>query len=416
MMQTLLLAALAFVAQDGDATERIGRLLERLGSDSVVERDEASDALERFGPSALPALRKSLEGAAGELRARAEAVIRAIERNRTIAGLKATSEPLTVRTRDVAAAELARTLGVRADAPVAERRLSLQIEKATLLQALDVLCAGTADLTHERSGAEILLKAGRHPACPAAYEGPFRLRVLSLQAKRSQTFLEHAVLLQLKLGADHDGSVRPLPHPAIEIEEVLDDRGGVVTLTRPAPHEAGQARAGRPEAEGVVFFSKDLSPEATRLARIRAVVRPVFVLGSEDVVFPSPSRGDVRDLGPYRATITGLTTDSAAATTTLQLTFTADGLQPEALRRAVEDRFERSAVVLVDAAGEEIAGQPTHPHRVFLHPEEAQRSVDFHFTFAKRLPRGERKALRLRFHTDTWEHEVRFELKDVKLP
>ncbi|HYF00145.1 MAG TPA: hypothetical protein VEJ18_14590, partial [Planctomycetota bacterium] len=302
MMQVMVLATLAAWVQEDAESKRIGSLIERLGSDSVVERDEAAEALESIGPRALPSLRKALEGSPAELRARAEAAIRAIERNRKIDDLKAGGKPVTVRAKDVAAAELARTLGVQADASLGDRRMSLEVEGATLLESLDILCAATPNLTYGRDDAgALVLKAGRHPAHPAAYAGPFRLRILRLEARRVQTYLEHKILLRLRLGADHDPSVRPLPNPAIEILEAVDDRGAAVTLAKPSAREAAQAADGA-GADGAVFTSTDLAPEATRLARLRAVVRPVFVLGSQDVVFPSPARGDVRELGSYRAT------------------------------------------------------------------------------------------------------------------
>lgn len=419
MMRILAVGLLALGAQDGGLDRQIRRHLDALGSDSVVERDEAAEALVRIGPPALPALRKVLDASAGELRARAEGAIRGIERERAIAELNRAPRPITIRLQDAPLPEIARALGVEADPALAGRTLSLDVEEAGLLESLDRLCAGAKTLTYERTDAGgILLKPGPHPACPAAYAGGFRLRVTNLQASRRQTYLAHEVALQLTLEADHDPSVRPLPNAHILIEEAVDDRGTVLKMVSEHPQALGWRVAGPvaplPRAG---FTCTNLSPEATRLARIRAVARYVFVLASSEAVFESPARGDVLDLGPYRAAISAMSTDSAADTTTLQLTFTAEGLRPEALRRAVEDRFERSSVVLVDASGLEIRGLPTPEHQVLhLREEAAARSLDYHFTFPRRVPRGDRAALKLRFHTDTHERPVTFELRDVRLP
>jgi HEAT repeat protein len=69
-MLTLLL--LGAIGRGQDVSERVKELIERLGSDSVAEREEATRRLYELGPEALPALEEAAARADPEIAGRAK--------------------------------------------------------------------------------------------------------------------------------------------------------------------------------------------------------------------------------------------------------------------------------------------------------------------------------------------------------
>ncbi len=78
-MALRLLLAAALAAQDAEASRRIRDLVEQLGSDDVVQRERAAQALKAAPDAALPELRKAAQERRGEVAARAQDLIRWIE-------------------------------------------------------------------------------------------------------------------------------------------------------------------------------------------------------------------------------------------------------------------------------------------------------------------------------------------------
>ena len=79
------LALVCILLAPQDAADKVRALVEKLGSEDIETRDGAQAELTKLGPSALPALRKHLDSAEGEVKARLEAVIPKLERAEKLA-------------------------------------------------------------------------------------------------------------------------------------------------------------------------------------------------------------------------------------------------------------------------------------------------------------------------------------------
>ena len=79
-MRILVLAlSTLLLVQDSEQDQKIADLVEKLESDSVVDRESASEELRKVGTAALPQLREVAKTGSAEAKTRAEEIIRTIE-------------------------------------------------------------------------------------------------------------------------------------------------------------------------------------------------------------------------------------------------------------------------------------------------------------------------------------------------
>lgn len=168
--------------QPADA-ERVARLIAQLGSSQFAEREEATKSLEGIGAPALDDLRKATQSKDAEVRRRAEALVRQIERRLEADRLL---KPMRVRLvyKDTpvadALAELARmtgfTIKLEGDrAGLAERRITLDTGDVTFWEAFDRFCAkaglvetaaAPAPANPGRAGGSVIVIGGNAPVVP----------------------------------------------------------------------------------------------------------------------------------------------------------------------------------------------------------------------------------------------------------
>jgi hypothetical protein len=140
------------------STDRIDKLIERLGSSKFAERTQASKALDAIGVPALPALRKAAKKGDAETRRQAQKLVARIEqRAETAALLAPTRLHLVCKNMPVtdAVALLAKkskyviTIDPASKAKLAKRKVTLDTGDVTFWEALDLLCskAGLAERT-----------------------------------------------------------------------------------------------------------------------------------------------------------------------------------------------------------------------------------------------------------------------------
>src|SRR6185369_4750568 len=77
----------------------------------------------------------------------------------------------------------------------------------------------------------IRLLRDRHVGCPAAYSGPFRVRVQSINAQRYNDFKARTVVLTLSLQADWDRRYKPAKAVEIELGKLVDAQGSALEVT-----------------------------------------------------------------------------------------------------------------------------------------------------------------------------------------
>ncbi len=153
MRRTFVLLTLATTAALTGATLRaeppaVDRLVERLGSDRYDERQEATKALDALGPLALDALRKASESPDPEVRRRATALVRQIQKRLDVDTTLAPRK-LRLDVKDAPLSEVVAELrkksrfDVQLDPKLAEpdRKVTLDTGEVSFWEALDKLCA-----------------------------------------------------------------------------------------------------------------------------------------------------------------------------------------------------------------------------------------------------------------------------------
>lgn len=420
-MKTLLLALL--LVQDPAVDQKVGRLLEQLKSDEASERDAAVRELTKLGAAAVPRLQEAMKVDDLELRGRVKETIKAIGIAAKVKDLDRAAKTVTVDLKDAPLETIVKAIedqtGAKIDASrvPAGHRFSFAAKDAPLLEALDRLC-GASDLlaVDTLQGGTFQLSAGKWFPYPAAYAGAYRLRLKSLQVIRTQTFDKHQATLKIAAEPDYEPSIKPLRNWTLQIDEMVDDQG-----KKPAridrPNFQWQM-AGAAAVSVREFQFEGLSPQATRLASVRATATYSFPTETQELLFESPARGSSQDVGRFRVTVTNASTDSVANATNLQLTFSPIVGTVADLKAEIDSRFDAASVILVDAEGVEHPAIPAESdNRFLMHREPKEvREIEYFFKVNKKLQRTERKTLKLQFHKETWQKTVTFEFKDVPLP
>src|SRR6185369_1398328 len=225
---TLLL--LGLFAQDQGLRE----LIQRLEDDRAESREKAQKDIVALGEAAIPALKAVVDSvqSPGELKLRAAAVIREIELS--VKAAKAFREPkrVTLKVDDRALREVLEEVARQAEVKIeaagidVTAQVTLDVADAPLFEVLDLICRDQAERTWEpQDDGSIRLLRDRHVGCPAAYSGPFRVRVQSINAQRNNDFKARTVVLTLSLQADWDRRYKPSKAVEIELGKLVDDQG-----------------------------------------------------------------------------------------------------------------------------------------------------------------------------------------------
>ena len=427
----------AGAVQDGPENDSLRRLIRDLEHDDVAVRERAERDLEAAGEAAAPALRRLLENSQGtqnELTLRAAAVLRRIERAAKIRAAYRDPAPLRVDVRDAdlraALAEIERQAGVRFEDPPRDvaARITLAADGRPLLAVLDDLSRRAGISYQWKDDRTIRLLPEPLPPYPAAYPGPFAVRVVELRLERRTDFKERTARVRLQLETDYERSLKPLGFPSVTLREARDDRGSALevregvedvesplaavrVLVRPAARGLGASPERRAFAlSGVALGAGKISLQGT--------VRALFPLESGEIRL-KPEAGAQAEAGQVRIRV-----ERATAGRLWMLTFApADGTPDESFLETVAERLDEESLVAVDDQGAEHKGTfvrtPEAAAVVAVRnarkvPADPVRAV-YQAAFPALGPRAVRE-IRFRFVTDTYVKEMPFALEGVELP
>lgn len=419
------LLALALLAQDPEPRE----LLKRLEDDRAETREKAQKDLAALGDAAVPFLKEILDSptSPGELKLRAAAVLKDIElaakaakvyREPRRVTVQADAAPLRAVLDEVARkAEVKIELGaVDGTAPVA-----IDVRDATLFEVLDLLCREQADRTWEaQDDGSIRLVRERHPACPSAYGGPFRLRITSLNAQRSNDFkAPRNVSLTLTLQADWDRRIKPSRVVEIEMAKAADDQGTALEIS---PVDGAMAFRGGPGVQlrigvgmmqdagesGRHFLVRGLAPAATAID-VEGVARFSFPLDQREVKVEKPAVTENRDFGD---TTIRLVRTGSPENWTLSFHKSPTSTTP-GWSRTIAQRFDPDSFVVVDQDGGEFAATMRAQNRGRFLPDE---TGVWYQAFVQRNVTKAIKEVRFRFVDQTLVKSLPFKFSALPLP
>jgi len=444
MNRVLLALALLSAPALAQDEARIKELIQKLDDDSFEAREQAEKDLVAIGEAAVPLLKQAAQESEkrkeqGEIKVRALSAVRAIEFATKSKQVYVEPKLVTLKVADAEIAavlvELEKQTGVRMETGSVDARakVSLDVTKAPLFRVLDELCRGQEERTYEYREEGVRFQKERHPAFPAAYEGPFRVRIVKLKQERSTDFKTKNAQVQLTLDADWQKYLSPWKRYEIEIKKASDDKGGALEVRKGEDGEdgvimAGGARiamkraimmAGLPGAGESLqpWTLKGLSAGASRLT-IHGVARFSFPLDKGDVTFDKPAAGDSREAGDYTIALKGL-----VANRLWSLTFTRAKGKPEGgAPEDVESRLDKDSLVAIDEDGNEHKGQliPTHASvQVFVGGGGAVPEGTPLATFQAMFPTLRNRApkeIRFKFVGQAFVKSVPFTMENIELP
>jgi hypothetical protein len=367
MMRTLF-AVLMFALFQQDAAVR--DLLQKLEDDRVETREQAQKGLAALGEAALPALREVAESAqsSGELKLRAAATIREIELNAKAAKvyreparvtLKASDKPLRAVLDD-----LSRQAGVAIDSSSVNEKTTLTLDAADvpLMEAMDLICRGQAERNWEwKDDGSLRLARERHVGYPASHSGPFRVRVQSMNADRSNDFKARTVSVTIVLQAEWDRRLKPSKIVDLEVSKATDDQGTLLEVT---PVDAGTFFRGGPGVQIRVgggflqdaaensrtFAFRGLQPTATSVS-IEGTARFTFPLDQREIKVEKPGTSENKDLGD---TMVRLTRSGTPENWTISFHKPVSSTTP-GWGKTIGQRFDPDSFVVVDQDGAEFS-------------------------------------------------------------
>ncbi|HLY12337.1 MAG TPA: HEAT repeat domain-containing protein [Planctomycetota bacterium] len=424
----LLLALLGSLTQDPDVRD----ILRRLEDDNADVREKAQKELGSLGDGAIPALKEAADSprSSGELKFRIIAAIKQIELSGKIAKIYQEPRPITLQAsgamlRDVLD-DLQRQAGVVIESSLVDpaSKITLDVKDASLQRILDLLCKDQTERTWEaQDDGSIRLLKDRHPSAPAAYGGPFRLRVQSLSVERATDFKGKTVSVTATLAADWDKRLKPSKIVDIDLAKASDGQGsaidisaadsGVLTVRGVPGAQIRIAGVNFPEpGENTRAFSlKNVSPTATQLD-LEGVARFTFPLDYKDIRVDRPGTVESRDLGDTTVRIA-----RGGATEIWSVSFHKNpSASTPSWSRTIAQRFDADSFVVVDTDGNEFTGTLRSPSLRGRQMDFASESSVWYQAAIPRNPSLPIREVRFRFVEQTLVKTLPFKFSGLALP
>ena len=417
---------LALFGQDPAVRE----LLQKLEDDRVEAREKAQKDLAALGESVIPHLREVVESerSSGELKLRAAAAIREIELG--VKAAKVYREParMTVRAAEDALRDVLDDLSRQAGVPIESSavdntaRITLEAKDVTLMEALDLICRGQPNRTWEaRDDGSIRLTKDRHVEYPTVQSGPFRVRVQSMNADRSNDFKARTVSTTVTIQADWDRRLKPSKIVDIEIARAVDDLGTVLEIVSSdglnmwrgpgVQLRVGVGIVQDSSENSRVVTLKGLQPAATSIT-IEGTARFTFPLDQREIRIEKPANSESKDLGD---TMVRLTRNGTPENWNLSFHKPPTSTTP-GWARTIWQRFDPDSFVVVDQDGGEFTGtlRQVGRGRTF---QDAASEVGIWYQGA--VPRNTTKAIKevkFRFVDQTLVKSAPFKFTALPLP
>ncbi|HZE97025.1 MAG TPA: hypothetical protein VE981_08355 [Planctomycetota bacterium] len=424
----VLFLLLAAVSQEPTLRE----LIRRLEDDRADVREQAQKELGQRGDAALAALKEIVESptAAGELKLRAAAAIREIELAGKIAKVYLEPRRVTLKAADTMLREvldeLSRQSGIVIESTLVDNaaRVTLDVADAPVPQALDLLCQNQTERTWEAvDDGPIRFLKDRHPAMPAVYGGPFRVRVQSLNLERNTDFKGKSVSLTATFIADWDRRLKPSKIVEIDLTKASDglesplditaaDSGVMVVRGIPgAQIRVAGMNFPEPGENTRAFAVRGISPSATTID-LEGVARFTFPLEWKDIKFDKPGTVESRDLGD---TTVRLARGGASEIWTLSFHKNPSATTPS-WSRTIGQRFDAESFVVVDTEGNEFTGTMRAPS---LRGRQADAATEVGVWYQAGIPRNPSNAIkevRFKFVDQTMVKTLPFKFTGLQLP
>ncbi|MBI4563470.1 MAG: hypothetical protein HY716_02090 [Planctomycetes bacterium] len=296
----------------------------------------------------------------------------------------------------------------------------LDVSSVTAMEALDALCLSQKNLTYEwKDAGHFRVMAGQHAAQPSTYWGAYKIYLTSLDVQRMWDFQDSRVNAVFTLDVVRTSPLKALPRIGLRFEKGQDDTGHEFAVTGSGSRyvQGLPFFGGGPIQPGYPFVIKGLSPEAKTLPRLAGMMTLFYPLAPVEVSFEAPFPDDRQESGEFEFTFNK--TGKGFLDFTIKR---ADGgaVPPEEFER----RLDSDSFLVQDDDGVDHEADGVAPGGgqgglggFFggLFGGGAAEAGKYRATFPT-FTGGGIKRFRFRFADRTFEREVPFELRDVKLP
>ena len=300
-MTSLVLLSLLLV-QDPDTDA----LLKQLTDDSIEVRDKAVAALIQLDAKAEEGVKKLMTTADADLKARCEAILRAMKSNRKLSEVLPPLKRVTIDAKDAALLDvlldLQRQTGMamRLDGMI-EAKVTVKTDNATPLEALDAVCRSAGiGFAIDR---ELKVTAKAAPGPQQVELGRPSVRFQSGYQEVPQFFVRHYAIAATNLAINKWTGVKDAPTAAtlnlrlswtpetrphsawIEVASVIDDQGRSIFTPSPGTERGRRSSTRTPQSQTDQPLQLKVEGAAKSIASVRGTARLVFLTDEKTVVF-----------------------------------------------------------------------------------------------------------------------------------
>jgi hypothetical protein len=389
-----------------DPQESFSRWVERLGSENVEKRDQATRHLERLGPGALQQLAKAASEAKDiEVKGRLGQIVRNIRKRAEFAKVFGETKRVTLDVTEEPIANVLADLGKSLGETITgenlhlKKPIALHLHQATLWEALDLLAqAAEARVEYSRWPTQIVVEPGAQAALPVTYLEQFRVGVVEVQRIEHREPHHQDSVVMVVLEVRHQRNMHPSADvftKGFTLDELKDAKGNDARAERPT-WGGSMHLSGRPFALQEAFFVR---ADAEGPITVSGSVQLPFAWEVKDLTLPL--EGDHREVTEGSCVIKiGGFSQSVASTS---LTLEASAIEGGHAKRHLED----DKIILVDESGAK-------------HPSQSRSGGGSGATWSWdfELPAGIRKpkSISFRWVSEFKNVEIPFRFENVTLP
>jgi hypothetical protein len=402
----LLLAAGSGPGQEGDADW--AKWILELGSDSIVEREEAVRHLESLDPSMAERLEKTTTSDP-EVRDRLVSIVSTLRLRALLSKVLGPTKRATLSVKGQPLRSVAENLGKALSEEIVlegldpSRPTTLELSNATMWEALDALADGS-DAHFEYGEQKVVLRKGKRLRLPSRTVEQFRIEVVQASRMDVWTPAGHRRSGIVSVALLYQRNLRPSPPQfggGFRIESARDSKG-VGFDVRKWPDWGNSMMGGTQSPFGLkafVFLPAEAAPEL----KISGTVDLPFVIEDKVVEVPLGAGNPKTREGAFSFEVQGFGQTDAGVKFSLLVEADTSSGGNGGTREDLTAHLQRDSVAIVDEEG-----RPTEVGYT------GGSTASFHFEAEKKVDR----ANKIRFRWNTKLHRVRFEwqLDGIRLP
>lgn len=401
-----LTALLLLFTQD----QEIPKLIEQLGNESIETRENASRRLIQIGEPALIAVQAAIKSVDPEVAARANAAVISIIRNIKIKKVFTVVPPITFKADNITVADLISKLskltGTNINCStdsINGYKTSVDFQNVPLMQAIDIICREIKDAGwyYDPEGNLTFSLIDALPNRPAYYDSGLRTRITSIGCVKHTNFngttagimvhmdmtLEAALQLALKLPKEQAYNTYNTIY-RVTVDSIIDDHD--TTLITKATNKDEETLLNKIQSlsqwgEGHRMYAIGLHQDAKKLKLIAGKISYRFPIDTVKLSFDGLDTTSV-ECGDYIAQFDG--TDDCH--TKIKISHK----NGESIN--IEKAIIRNTLELVDKTGGKHTSANVNENDIYLYGQEV-------------------KSLKFEIINEYYEHDFKFEFKDIPL-